>query len=475
MTGYWSRLRGGVERLLRRWQGQSLAAQFLLAGGIVSLAAMLAVGWLVTSLIEAGVMRNSASATARYVDSVIAPILPNMQRSEILEPIDARVLDETLSQGALRGRLVSFRLWRRDGTILYASEKELVGRTFDPNPKLRRAFGGEVVASFETPIDAESAAEQRLGRPLLEIYNPVLQPWSGEVVAVSEFYEEASELAQTLRQARLLSLGAVAAVTLVFFLLLSAIVFRGSRMLDRQSRALGERVAQLSNLLAQNEVLRLNAQRASERVAALNEGFLRRVGADLHDGPAQLLALASLRLDSPSLSAPEVPVPNRERELANIRSHLDEAMGEIRSISAGLVLPQIETATLPEIVSLAVRAFEQRSSRSVALTLSNENLDLTQSEKICVYRFIQETLNNGLRHGNGADQAVVERVSEETLRIEVSDSGPGFDPARQGSGGIGLAGLRERVESLNGRFSIDSSANGTRVTMILRGKEPEAA
>ena len=67
--------------LLNRWNAHSLAAQFLLTGGLVSIAAMVAVGLLVRSLIEAGVTRNSAAATALYVDSVIAPILPDMQKS----------------------------------------------------------------------------------------------------------------------------------------------------------------------------------------------------------------------------------------------------------------------------------------------------------------------------------------------------------------------------------------------------------
>lgn len=106
--------------LRSRWKAQTLAVQFLLAGGVVSLGAMLGIGFLVENQIEEAVTLNVASNTALYVDSVVAPLLPDMRKGEVLGDTVSRALDETLSQGALGDRLVSFKLWRRDGKILYA-------------------------------------------------------------------------------------------------------------------------------------------------------------------------------------------------------------------------------------------------------------------------------------------------------------------------------------------------------------------
>ena len=128
---------------LNRWNAHSLAAQFLLTGGLVSIAAMVAVGLLARSLIEAGVTRNSAAATALYVDSVIAPILPDMQKSEVLTDPVERALDETLGDAPLGRRLLSFRLWRRDGTILYSNDKSLIGRRFQPNSEVEESLRGQ--------------------------------------------------------------------------------------------------------------------------------------------------------------------------------------------------------------------------------------------------------------------------------------------------------------------------------------------
>lgn len=461
--------------ILQHWNRQSLARQFLLAGGVVSLCAMLLVGALVTTLIEAAVTRNSAATTALYVDSVIAPILPDLKTAETLDDVTTRVLDETFGQGALGGRVLSFRLWRADGTVLYSTDKSMVGRSYPPSEDLRAAFSGRMVAQFDRVDDPESTAERASGKPLLEIYNPVLQPWSGEVVAVSEFYEVAEEFHHSLSQARLRSWLAVAGVTTVFFLLLSAIVFRGSRIIDTQQRALTQRVAELSELLSQNRALHARAQRASQRATALNESYLRRLGADLHDGPAQLVAYAALRVDSEVLMDPAAERQKREAEITAIKDRLQEAMDEIRSICTGLVLPEIETADLSDVLQRAVGAHRQRTGVPVELSMQASSRSLAPSAKICIYRFVQETLNNGFRHGGGVAQAVRQYYDEGSIVIEVTDRGPGFDQASIRPGGLGLAGLRERIESLGGNFDILTSDEGTRVKMTLNLYEMEHA
>jgi signal transduction histidine kinase len=459
--------------LLKRWHNQSLARQFLLAGGVVSLAAMLIVGALVTTLIEDAVTRNSAATTAMYVDSVIAPLLPDLQTTDVLDDLASRTLDETFGQGALGGRVMSFRLWRADGTILYATDKNLIGKTFGPSDSLQRAFSGTLVAEFEIPDDEESTVERALGRPLLEIYNPILQPWSGEVVAVSEFYEVADGFEHSLAQARLWSWLSVAAVISIFFLSLSAIVLRGSRTIQQQQAALTQRVAELSDLLRQNRELHGRAQRASQRATALNESYLRRLGADLHDGPAQLVAFAALRIDSPALVAHDTPQAVREQELDGIKSRLAEAMEEIRNICSGLVLPHIEAADLPDLLERVVSAHRQRTGAVVELSVSMEMRRLSPSAKICIYRFVQEALNNGFRHGQGRGQKVWQGVDGDAIVVEVEDRGPGFDVHNIRPEGLGLAGLRERIESLGGSYAIESSSRGTRLRMTINAEEEE--
>ncbi|MCW0001165.1 sensor histidine kinase [Pararhizobium sp. YC-54] len=459
-----------AEKLITRWNSQSLTKQFLLIGGIVAATAMVLVGGFVSSLIEDAVTRNSAATTALYVDSVIAPLLPDMQTTQVLDDAATRALDETLGQGALGDRLLSFRLWRADGTVLYSNEENTVGQRFKLSEELRTAFTGKMVAQFK-PFDATDGSDRMADKPLLEIYNPVLQPWSGQVVAVSEFHEIANDFQHSLSQARFHSWLAVAAFTISFFVVLLAIVLRGSRTIESQRRSLRQRIDELSALLSQNETLRGRLQRASQRATALNESHLRRIGADLHDGPAQLVAFASLRLDSNALISPTTSTAAREREIAAIKASLDEAMDEIRTISGGLILPQIEAASLSEILERSVQVHKQRTGSIVELSISAPPDRLSPSARICIYRFVQEALNNAYRHGGGIGQRVVQTMEGDRIRIEVADSGPGFDPDEVQPTSLGLAGLRERIESLGGTFEISSSTPGTIVRMSLNIEE----
>lgn len=454
--------------LILRWNALPLARQFLLAGGIVATSAMLVVGAFVTSLIEEAVTRNSAATTALYVDSVIAPLLPDMQTTEVLDDTVARALDETLGQGALGTRLLAFRLWRADGTVLYSNERNMAGRKFELSRELRMAFDGKMVAQL-TPHDdlQDETGRSASKQPLLKIYNPVLQPWSGQVVAVSEFHEIGHDFQLSLRRAGILTWLAVATFTFAFFVVLSAIVMRGSRTIEKQRLALEQRVEELSSLLSQNETLRTRLQQASERATTLNEKMLRRIGADLHDGPAQLLAFASLRLDSDALWNASSSTEKRKREITAIRASLDEAMHEIRTICSGLVLPQIETASLSEILERCVQAHKQRTRSAVDLSLSHPPDHLSSSAKICIYRFVQEALNNAYRHGGGVGQRVVQSIDGDRVRIEVADGGPGFNPNQVSPTSLGLAGLRERIESLAGTFELNAAAPGTVVRISL--------
>ena len=123
----------------------------------------------------------------------------------------------------------------------------------------------------------------------------------------------------------------------------STMIGNGNQTIEGQRVPLTSTIAELSELLRQNEELRQRLESASRRATEDAELQLRRLGADLHDGPAQLLALALLKLDLLPEGSAESP---GEREM--IRSVLQDAMSEIRDISAGLALPTIDKLSLAQ-------------------------------------------------------------------------------------------------------------------------------
>jgi signal transduction histidine kinase len=240
---------------------------------------------------------------------------------------------------------------------------------------------------------------------------------------------------------------------------------------------LNSQISRLTELLTQNKELHDRVRRATGSVATLNERFLRRIGSELHDGPAQDMGLALLKLDA-LIGRWEQgqAVPELVRELTEIQSSLQNAQKEVRAISTGLSLPQLAELSLPQAVIRAVRAHERRTGSRVKLDVASLPEQAALPVKITVYRVIQESLNNSYRHAGGANQQLRAFMDGNLLALEITDEGPGFVPQPSASfnGHLGLAGMRERVESLGGRFSVKSEpGNGTQVTarLPLRAEE----
>jgi signal transduction histidine kinase len=157
-------------------------------------------------------------------------------------------------------------------------------------------------------------------------------------------------------------------------------------------------------------------------------------------------------------------------ELTGIQSSLENAQKEIRAISGGLSLPQLAELSLPETVIRAVRAHERRTGSRVKLDVAPLPEQAALPVKITVYRVLQESLTNAFRHAGGANQQIRAFMDGDVLALEVSDEGPGFvsQPTATFNGHLGLAGMRERVESLGGTFSVKSEpGKGTKVTARL--------
>ncbi|GAB2177074.1 sensor histidine kinase [Dongia sp. agr-C8] len=455
-------------RILRRMRALRLDQQFMLAGSLVSLLGMAVIGAWVTDKIVESVTRNSAIAAAMYMESFIAPLSQELGSDNALSPATVARLHQVLATEPFVDRIVSVKIWKKGGLVAFSTESDLIGRRFEPNESLRRSWAGKLEAEFNEIEDEEAASERARDIPLLEVYNPVHSIETGKIIAVAEFYQNATELQHDLVRARVTSWLVVGAVWIVTFALLFGIVRSGSRLIGRQHAELEARFAELSRVSSQNEKLRLRIQNASLRAAELTERQLRRISADLHDGPAQALALASLRLEKLAQS------PGAEQaEAGTIRQSLDEALRDIRNLCRGITLPELEGRSIAQVLELAVETHERRTKTAVALadgTGATGALRPAHPVLICIYRFVQECLMNAFRHAGGRDQRVEACMLEGSLQIEVIDAGPGLaqTPTDPNHAPLGLLGLRERIEVLGGVMRSESgAAGGTRLTMLL--------
>jgi signal transduction histidine kinase len=440
----------------------SLAKRFLLGSLVILFVGMAGIGLWVTRQFEDGVVHRTASTTAVYVDSLIASSVQDMAEADALSPDSEARLDWLLSETPLGQQVAVFRVWDRSGRVVYSSIPELTGQQIAVDEDLTTALGGQVTAHIGD-LEGELPASERPPGDLLEIYSPVRRAGTDEVIAVAEFYYGTDELKQDLAGAQRRSWLVVAGGAVAIYLLLAVFVQRASNTIITQQRTLRGQVTRLTELLRQNAELHERVQGAATRTTALNERFLRRFSAELHDGPAQDLSFALLQLDNVQARVGDDP------DLEAIQASLKRALEEVRATSTGLALPQLSNLTIAGTVEHAVRAHRRRTGSQVEVMIVDVPAQADVAVKIAIYRLVQEALANAWRHAKGIGQAVRVERDGRSLIITVSDQGDGFDAGDVDTGErLGIVGMRERVISLGGEFSVTSArGSGTRITARL--------
>ena len=442
----------------------SFSRQFLLAGSVLLLAGMFVVGAWLSMEIERSSVNRAASIAALYVESILVAELHPTPAGVTLLAGTHEAFDHIFLNGPLHRKVVRFKLWARDGTILYSSDHNQLGQRFPVEGELAAAFAGETQAHISELNEAGHEAERERWSRLLEVYVPVRAEGGHEVVAVAEFYHSTDTLMREIRHAQQRSWILVSVATLAIFLLLFVQVRRANDTIVQQRDDLGRQLQQLQVAFAENERMRARLGEAGAATTALNEQLLHRVAADLHDGPAQTLAYALMRLEEQLDGGDGV-----HAERAIIHTALKSSLDDLRDIAAGLGVPGIADLTLTETVHRAVRDVARQTTQNIEATIADDLNTSSLATKITVYRLLQESLANCTRHAPGVTPRV--RVWHEAgaVAVEIADQGSGFDPAVAAqSGRLGLAFMKERVRLLGGTFLLETApGKGTRILARL--------
>jgi len=466
-------MNGKLSWVTRFFAGLTWAQRFMLASLVILVVGMAGLGWWMGLQIESSVIHQSAAYTALYVSSIVEPNLQELATGDAVTPEHQAALDRLLEETTLGQHITAVKIWDKQGRIVYATEPANLGLMLPIDSELASALRGWVAADISNLDKPENINDRDRGLRRLETYSPVRLTGTNQIIAAVEFYQTADDLEGAIAAARERCWLTVGAVTVAMYLLLAGFVRRVSDTLSRQQRELSAQVVRLKDLLAQNQELHERVRRAAERATAVNERFLRRSSAELHDGPAQDLGLALLRLDQlePCPEPAQVaPQPASRADYGIVQSSVQNALREIRAISAGMGLPELQHVSLAETVNRAVHAHERRTNTQVAVSTAGLPDGASLSVKITVYRVIQEALTNAYRHAGGRHQHVDVSCADGTLALAVADSGPGFDDrhALEGEDHLGLIGMRERVESLGGTFCLKSTlGQGTVVSARL--------
>ena len=212
-----------------------------------------------------------------------------------------------------------------------------------------------------------------------------------------------------------------------------------------------------------------NAQRAlSARLLTMQDEERRRLARELHDSVGQHLAALKM-----AVSILETRLPG-DRILQDCLRLLDDSISETRTISHLLHPPLLDEAGLTSATRWFVEGFAKRSGIEVNLEIQPDLERLSDSSELVLFRVLQEGLTNVHRH-SGAKRADVSLTkSGNRVVLKVKDFGRGMPAgtvdslhAEGTAGGVGLAGMNERIREIGGSLEIYSASNGTEIVATV--------
>ena len=255
---------------------------------------------------------------------------------------------------------------------------------------------------------------------------------------------------------------------------------RSSTISMKQLGEANERLAASAahaHALAEEAQLRQQEYRQlSSRLLTLQDDERRRLALDLHDSTAQSLAALSLNLDL--INATQAALDERSRRaLAESRSLVEQTSREVRTLAYLLHPPLLDEMGLLLAVRWFAEGFTMRSGIQVTLDLGEVGRLSAPIER-AVFRVLQESLTNVHRHASTKAVSIRLASTPVAVALEIRDQGRGLRDRKSHQKseravpvlGVGIQGMRERINQLNGTFVIKFTDRGTmvRVSVPLR-------
>ena len=395
-------------------------------------------------------LQGAATAGGLYVEGFLAPHAHEFFATQNLSADSKTKLAQLLDRQSVSEHFKVLKIWDATGKFIISTDSTIKDEDEDTED-IARALQGETIVEMYT--DVEEHPNSSIKPPYLEIHAPILDLTNSKIIAIGELYQDATGF---LRERAIAessiwtTLAGFSALGLVGLMLL----------ISWQRKTLMQHLDEVSAIAQQNQLLKEEAVRTLIDASSSNEELLNQIGAELHDGPIQMLSLMLL-MGGTANAAATTADGMTSNDIGN------RVISELRAISTGLSLPEIADLTLPDALLMAVSRHEIFTGQKVETDFDKLPDIMDQALKICCFRFVQERLTNSFKHAGGARQRVSGDAENNTLTLIVQDSGgvaamakPA--PAALGiTGGTGFAGLRRRLKVFGGGLVFTCQPGGT--------------
>lgn len=239
---------------------------------------------------------------------------------------------------------------------------------------------------------------------------------------------------------------------------------RADQLVNQVATVINYLTSDLKNVGEALETAR-HKQDFSIRIIQAQEEERKRLSRDIHDGPAQMLANVMIRTGLiEKIFVEKGPVPALG-ELANLKVMVRNALYEVRRIIYDLrPMALDDLGLIPTLRKYLSTIEEYEKGVEIHFQNSGQEQRFQTNFEVSVFRLVQESVSNALKHGKSKDIWVKTEWLRDIMNIIIKDNGQGFHQSEVKDKSFGLIGMRERIDLLKGDMTITSTpGNGTMI------------
>ena len=211
-------------------------------------------------------------------------------------------------------------------------------------------------------------------------------------------------------------------------------------------------------------------QNLTTEISLIEEQQRKEIAANIHDHLSQSLVISKMKLSD---LYKNTYLSDYKKELEAIIGHISNALENSRRITYDLSPPVLYELGLIETIYWLADKIKEEHQLQVNFSTEYDSVDLSDSELIIIYRSIQEIINNTIKYAQASQINILLKKKSKGMEINIADNGKGFNVnelkiVNQTNTGFGLFAVRERIQNLEGTFSIISNKGiGTEVKIYI--------
>jgi two-component system NarL family sensor kinase len=242
----------------------------------------------------------------------------------------------------------------------------------------------------------------------------------------------------------------------VFIVLFSGFIVLLVRLFNKTRQSY---LLEKQNMTQQFQQLLLQSQ------LEIQEQTFNTISQEIHDNVGQILSVAKMQV-----SIIEQKEVKDFQTLKELRENIGQALNDLRDIAKGLSTERIKLFSLHEIVAYEVQRINRTGVLSIHIDVEGNEQQLQEQKKLILFRIIQESIQNVIKHARASVVKVLFHYLETKLDISITDNGIGFNvlSTLQKNSGLGLQNIINRAKLIGGNADISSVVDeGTNIKLSI--------